>query len=180
MPNHCANVLRVTGKQDLLDEFQEFAKGFGPNWDGKKKVDYERETPPVELDINKFVPVPKEFLKGKDGKDAFNSGGYEWVVANQGTKWGCYDITVTKTKGQLQYRYQTAWSPFANNVLEAMAERFPELKFEMKYAEQGVGFCGIVLAEGGEVVEDNYYEGKQFVSKLSRDSELQELADQSG
>lgn len=175
MPNHCANILRVTGKQDLLKEFREFAKGPGPMWDGKNGGE-------KELDVHKFMPIPDEvrYAKKNNSSDAFNSGGYEWVVQNTGTKWGAYDVDVTEGKGQLQYRYQTAWAPFNAAVLEAMAERFPELKFEMKYAEQGCAFCGIQTAEGGEVGEDQYYEGKRYESKLKRDSELEELASQSG
>lgn len=179
MPNHCANTLVVTGAKELLDEFQEFAKGFGPAWDGKK-TDEAKEM--LALDLNKFVPVPAEVLTAKKNNfsDAYNSGGYDWVCTNWGTKWGCYDVTVRRYARTLKYRYQTAWSPFAREVLEAMAERFPELKFEMRYAEQGMGFCGITKADGGEVTEEQYYEGNEYAAKIQRDRELRDLAEQSG
>lgn len=167
MPNHCGNILRVTGDVELLDEFREFAQGYGPEWDGRKKTDI------IKLDLNKFMPVPRNIVNARKSPtaDAFNSGGYEWCSSNWGTKWGCYDVSVEQQSDkELRYDFSTAWSPFGTGVLEAMSERFPGLKFEHKFAEGGMGFGGIRTAAMGEVLEE--YE---FSDGVTADEELRQM-----
>ena len=169
-------MMRITGSRKDLLAFKEFARGTGPKWDG------EPEKEAKNLDLNKFVPVPDEvlFAKKNNRSDAFNSGGYEWCVTNWGTKWGCYDLEVTEPRTkELVYMFLTAWSPFGPGVLEAMSSRFPTLKFELKYAEGGMGFCGIMTAEDG-LVDDNYYEGESTDKVAKRDADIAQLLGTSG
>jgi hypothetical protein len=155
VPNHCGCRLIVTGPAADVAKFREQAKGPGPAWDGGAGDDVR------ELDLNQFVPIPKKILnaKKKDESDAYNSGGYEWVCNNWGTKWGCYDIEVNDNgevgdNSSLVYTFHTAWGPFNDNVLVIMSEMFPRLKFILKYGEQGAGFYGETRATGGEIVEE--------------------------
>jgi hypothetical protein len=167
-PNHCGNLLVIKGKAALLKEFREFARGKGPAWNGV--VDEKKDSP---LDLHKFVPVPPEVLNAKKNNrsDAFSSGGYEWCCSNWGTKWGVYDIELTELKGALQYQFLTAWAPFNVSVLMAMSERFLELEFELKYAEAGMGFAGIMTASGGEA-DDQYAENGSRLAKRDEDIEM--------
>jgi len=176
MPNHCANLLRITGPVAEQRRFIKMAQGFGPAWDGAKGKEL------LELDINQFYPIPDKVLNEKKSNrsDAFNSGGYEWCVNNWGTKWGTYDVEVTVTKGETSYSFRTAWSPFNVEVLEKMAQMFPKLKFSLKFGEQGSCFVGEYRGEAGEAWEENYAQGKDFNKAIKKDPELKELADCSG
>jgi len=156
MPNHASNMLTITGPEDEVTRFRKQAVGYGPAWDGEDpKVNGDKPKP---LDLNRFVPVPVKVLNAKKdaSSDAFNSGGYDWVCNNWGTKWGCYDTEVdTAVDGtRLTYRFQTAWSPFNANVLVAMSTMFPKLEFELKFAEMRMGFYGCLCAKGGEITEE--------------------------
>lgn len=173
MPNHCANILRVVGPQDELVAFRVFARGKGPAWDGKAG---ERD---LELDLHKFVPIPDDVLNAKKNNhsDAYNSGGYEWCVANWGTKWGVYDVESKLVSGELRYDFMTAWSPFNLETLEAMSGKFPALKFEMKYGEGGSGFAGIMTAEDGDGLDTYVDDGRKLAK---RDEEISMLMENSG
>ncbi len=177
MPNHCSNRLVVTGPAELRTKFKNFAKGTGPTWDindPKKHKDHECvysdsglclicTVKPAELwdlDLNKFVPVPAEFLVGRDGQDAYNSGGYNWVCTNWGTKWGCYDSNVIEESNKLVYQFQTAWSPFNDETHIAMSKKFPELRLELKFAERGTSFYGTRVAKGGKIEKSEQKEGR--------------------
>lgn len=163
MPNHCANRLVVTGPAELRAKFKTFAKGPGPAWDNEKDHDcvYSKSgacliciVKPEEtyaLDLNRFAPVPPELLVGKKGQNAYNSGGYEWVRENWGTKWGCYDDETIEERNRLVYYFKTAWSPFSDDVHCAMSNKFPELKLELKFAECGGSFYGTRIATGGKI-----------------------------
>lgn len=168
MPNHCCNILRVRGSAQELKRFEEFAKGFGPWWDGKQPKPNEA----VALDLNQFVPVPVYIIRARKNNmsNAFNSGGYEWVCDNWGTKWGCYDISVSRDEPDcLRYDFMTAWAPFSTGVLEAMAERFPTLEFELKYGESGVGFAGILRAADGGIELNDFRDDGSGLAKKDKD-----------
>lgn len=176
MPNHCSSIMRIKGPKTDLAAFRAFARGNGPAWDGEPFKPEDSH----ELDLNQFVPVPPDVLGAKknNSSNAYNSGGYEWCIANWGTKWGVYDIQVEGLLDCLEYRFLTAWSPFSIGVLDAMAKKFPTLEFELKYGESGMGFGGIMTAYEGSSVEDSYFEDAFKVSK--RDADFEYLMGSSG
>jgi len=88
--------------------------------------------------------------------DGYNSGGYEWCVENWGTKWGACQAKLSKDeyeKGCLLYQFDTAWSPPLPIIL-AMSQRFPKLKFTLRYYECGAGFKGTYQVTVGQVLRD--------------------------
>ena len=176
MPNHCSSILRIKGPAQDRAAFRAYARGSGPAWDGAVPKPEDE----LQLDLNQFVPVPPDVLGAKKNNqsNAYNSGGYEWCVANWGTKWGVYDTAVESLKDCLEYRFLTAWSPFEMPVLEAMAAKFPTLTFELKYGESGMGFGGIMTAYDGEGVEDSYFEDAFKIAK--RDADFEYLMGSSG
>jgi hypothetical protein len=60
-----------------------------------------------------------------------------------------------------------------------MSRLYPRLKFELKYAEQGCGFCGVMTAEQG-VVDDDYAQNQDAIDMAAEDDEIQELMNCSG
>lgn len=164
MPNYVENDLVVSG----------------PVGDLKSFVDFAREGDDL-LSANKFIPYPLEFRKqdevakrarAKDptsrAKDGFNSGGYEWCVANWGTKWGIFeaecthpiqDVDTEDERGPLEYQFRSAWAP-ALPVIMAMARRFPTLTFDLHYYERGCEFQGHLQMCGTKTIaktEAPYY-----------------------
>jgi hypothetical protein len=103
MPNWCGNDLYVTGSREDIAKFQKFAKS---------------KTNNELLSANNFIPYPEKFAIADQkcdlsrkalsalpralsiniwdihscGKDGYNAGGYEWCIANWGTKWDLCDV----------------------------------------------------------------------------------------
>ena len=172
MPNWCECELTVTGPEADLTRFKETAR---------EKYPQEGETPRV-LDENSFLPYPAKFRKKderrrewakensiggdprnglKEGvsysdcpKDGFNSGGYEWCIANWGTKWGiCEPAVVEESPRLAAYTFSCAWGPCLP-VIEKMGEMFPTLRFVLNYYEGGMCFQGTLVVEDGETTHD--------------------------
>lgn len=93
---------------------------------------------------------------------------YEWAVSseNWGTKWGDYDHFgepvdlealngSDDTKTHVEFQYQTAWSPFSEQFWKQVSDRFPEVRFETRYQEPGMGFAGVTVALQGIVVDES-------------------------
>jgi hypothetical protein len=142
MPNHCENDLSIEGAPEDVAAFMQAVKGD----DGEP------------FDCDKIIPYPEPFRSmdakrvqwRKDNpdkgpwypeKDGFNSGGYEWCRDNWGTKWGAYEGVAYMRGNTQMISFQSAWSP-PIPVMVAMAAKFPTLRFELNYFEQGAGYCG--------------------------------------
>jgi len=99
-------------------------------------------------------------------------GEYEWSVENWGTKWDAsfsepfvalggddaVDVGLsTSALGVIQvptvavYKFDTAWSQPEPFVLKA-SELYPELEFELRYAEMGMDFAGCVTYVSGLLI----------------------------
>lgn len=170
MPNHVSQDLRVSGDKKSLEEFFVYVQ---------KNDSIENDS---LLNANKVIPYPQEFsLKDKLGKiareqgdyffkDGFNSGGYEWCIENWGSKWGIYDAIIVKNnllnsgyKRFLLFKFNTAWSAPLPLIVK-MGEMFPSLTFKLKYYERGMGFAGVFVVKGKEILEDfcrNDYKGNR-------------------
>jgi hypothetical protein len=89
------------------------------------------------------------------------SNWYDWANSNWGTKWGDYDTEITNApigsatpSGQLEFYYQTAWSPFSNGFLVKISEMYPHLVFRVSYSETGMGYVGHIVVTNGWVLFD--------------------------
>jgi hypothetical protein len=168
MSNWCENDLTVVGPKEVLEEFLRFAAGKSPFDDEESAFNF-----------NRFLKYPEEFQRldeiaqawdrehaGRPDydwharpKDGFNSGGYEWCVANWGTK--CpprveVEGPVVGHDGktlQVVFRFDTALSP-PRGVIEKAAELYPALRFELHYFECSCCFDGLFCCTGGEVETD--------------------------
>ena len=124
MPNWCDNELVIEGEKEEIERFKEKAKD-------EEGI----------LSFSKFLPIPEKV----------NS--YDWCMENWGTKWDAVNVGRCENDGAIEYSFGTAWSP-PTFVVKKMCELFPNLKFELRYFEAGVGFNGIFVCEKGEVKTD--------------------------
>ena len=92
---------------------------------------------------------------------------YDWACANEnwGTKWGDYSHSddlpnvaelesSIEGKVGVEFTYDTAWSPFSAQFWEQVSARFPEVRFETRYQEMGMGFAGVTIAYQGIAVDE--------------------------
>jgi hypothetical protein len=137
MPNYCWSTLEVRGSKEAQDAFFDF---IGDDFDFNKFIPYPQEYLDRDEDVSVLRetknPTLKENIKravltkwGSD-KDGFNSGGYEWCVANWGTKGTAFDVEVERDKNRVFFT--TAWNP-PHKVIEKMAEKFSDLRFVYSY-----------------------------------------------
>jgi hypothetical protein len=75
---------------------------------------------------------------------------YNWNVANWGTKWNAYDISILED-GVLQF--DTAWSP-PEPIFVTLSEKYPELEFEAKSFDEGWGFACVTTYKNGAVINE--------------------------
>lgn len=177
MPNWCIGELSITGKKEELAKFKKHSLT-------KNKYPNDKDENDCILDTENFVPFPKEYYKEKfinkkmenmtkeekkneemlaeiESRKPFNQ--LDWCRNNWGTKWGiCYPQIATETVRKLVYEFQTAWTPCLP-VINAMSIIFPNLKFNYKYWEGGVGFKGQLVMKNKIVIkneESNYGGGK--------------------
>lgn len=169
MPNHCSNDMFVIGPKEQVDAFVKFVKGVD-------KFNKDETTP---LDFNSILPYPERFNvldmaalehEQKYGwqsrpADGFNNGGYEWCIANWGTKWNAYDVELDYNQedyedGEIstaKYKFDTAWSP-PNPVFTKWVEKFPELKFQLMSYESGNAFFQIMIGVDGQITVNNSFD----------------------
>lgn len=83
---------------------------------------------------------------------------YSWSIQYWGTKWNAYDCN-NGDYGTISF--DTAWStPFP--VMQKLARMFPELSFEVKFADEDLGNnCGKYTFENGELIEEYQPEGAE-------------------
>lgn len=88
------------------------------------------------VDFNYLIPEPPNLETG--GCSGEHAPGvicwYSWHIENWGTKWNAYDYTVEPGK----LRFDTAWS-HPMPVMRALAAKYPDEKFEIKYADEDIG-----------------------------------------
>lgn len=169
MPNHCENDLWVYGPIAKQTEFVTFMQSNLNHGIFTEEVS--------EFNFEVILPYPKKYididfaareeekklkaltqaernawLKNHEWpKDGYNSGGYEWCIHAWGTKWNAYEIKRAIRNKSTFYTFQTAWSPPVP-VITALAARFPELRFVLKWYERGAAVKGILKFEKGELI----------------------------
>jgi CRISPR/Cas system-associated endonuclease/helicase Cas3 len=163
MPNWCNNSLIVDGPIDDVNSFIEFVKGSDNEpFLFDKVIPYPDEYKVLDEATNRWMKENPEKSFSEAPPDGFNQGGYEWCVANWGTKWelvgvNASDVNVTPidpTKATVSYDFDTAWSP-PLPVIEKAGELFPTLRFSLEYEEPGMAFQGQFIVEEGRVALDH-------------------------
>ena len=152
MPNWCQNTLIINGNRYQINKF------FEENKDEEN-----------DLTFNKSVPIPEnldemtdeEFKKicGKQFLEYYDiiSRTNLYKENKWGTKWDACDVVLKKKETKLEYKFQTAWSP-PNNWLIEISEKYNKLDFELISEEsENDAWYSIKISEG-EVIEERYDE----------------------
>lgn len=93
------------------------------------------------LSFNKSVPKPE------------GNYGNRWCIENWGTKWEADSSVYEMDEETLLFNFLTAWSP-PIQWLEAVSKKYPDLHFELRFAEKGCGFSGYALYDNGDLQEE--------------------------
>ena len=157
MPNHCENELFMNGDPGDIEEVFAYMKTENNEFDFNQLIPYPQKY--KEMDDERQRLGYEDFHKkyGKEAKDGFNAGGYDWCVDNWGTKWNAYSIF----RDGSSVRFDTAWAP-PEPIIMALAKKFPMVSFHHEYFEGGVGFAG-GISYYGLCDFDERYEDEPFV-----------------
>jgi hypothetical protein len=169
MPNWCECDFCISGPKEEVERFLESVKGEESVFDFNQLACYPEHFSEADGPFRDWLKKPADEREALPPLDGFNRGGYEWCIANWGTKWNANDAKLVhqstwNNEGRpalsVMLAFSTAWSPPLPIVMKA-SERFPELEFELRYFERGMEFNGIFVCKGGEVTrnEDGPYFG---------------------
>lgn len=146
MPNWCDNEVWITGNADELRElFREASK---PN------ERYDESEHAIKFLMDNLMPIPEGYLD--------DSRWYDWSIENWGTKWDLnqeYDETrVYYTEGDTEggLNYLTAWGP-NRKFWRSISKRFPSLRIDLRYVEEGMFFMGQEIIQNGETLDEAYF-----------------------
>ena len=163
MPNHCTN--RVTFYSDdttaILKLHEIFSRGMDENDERTvfgafiPEPDW-KNTPLAENEVQEYswdkprgevgeLPVLKDKGFGESlyfpSTDKCDDRWYNWRVANWGTKWDCYDLSIDEDEQELNLQFNTAWSP-PEEICHALKEKFEDADIQWFYDEPGMEFAG--------------------------------------
>mgnify|MGYP002737186235 CR=1 FL=1 len=174
MPNWCSNTTEVLGPEKDVRELLKLAR--------QPQYQLEGEDPESNLEVyepafsmNGVIPMPSHLLGksttlGKDdGEFAKAIAGdqtveysdwYHWRLAHWGTKWDLSadttfvsPVIVQDDNASFEMSYDTAWSPVCDFWLQ-VSKKFPSLRIDVRYYEEGCNFIGQAIFEGGETLAD--------------------------
>lgn len=160
MASWCKNELTITGPDNNVSDFFDYAHGKGENGE------------PLLLDFNRFVPQPESFTRDTIQNPPLNcpadidaSLRNGWRMRHWGTKWqpekfqgdgvevSCGRLGAVPTSNgvaAVRVIFHTAWSP-PIPVLQIMSMKFPTLEFDLRYFEWDMGFKGLIVCSRGEI-----------------------------
>ena len=130
------------------------------------------------LVLNNLLPCPEGLLNddwqtNQEIHDAnvakYGVGGwYDWRVKYWGTKWDVADASFAKSKGEISYGFDTAWSPPCEWVA-ALSKRFPSLTITLEYHEEADLYPSAICT---------YEDGRQSNYKVIPNINLEEDEDE--
>lgn len=194
MPNHCSNILVVTGDSEQRKQFfGDITKNLK---DGEAFAILTNLYPtPKDLEIvsgSHGVGTPEQAeLELKQAENRAKHGfkdWYDWNCAKWGSKWGDYEsFIITNDDTHLVLEFTTAWSPVINGLV-TVSKQYPLLEFTYTFHEGGMGFVGGVGIKDGDLVSEIESEYPSFSGDLDGDEldeayekqneELQQLLDE--
>lgn len=144
MANRVSNTITLTGDLAELERFQELA--------------HSADSP---FSMNNFVPVPKELPKYTPNQPLDEAAvitryhgqpnSLQWKMEHWGTAKDADTAGMEDHGDSLTYRFITAWTPFSENAMSAIAAMFPALDIRMDFDEPLKGITGWLEAKGGTV-----------------------------
>ena len=191
MPNHVRNIIEFEGDQEAIANLLNAIKGD----ENRPHIDFNKIIPmPLELvgtsspatimtqeKYDKFMTSDdykrhKELGMGRPLTQAMSNeliakygtnNWYDWSVEHWGTKWNAYD----QSGDDESIMFQTAWShPY--KLIEEMSTHYPEITFNVKYADEDLGSnCGMYTMVNGELEDcaiftESCYESMEFADDV--------------
>ena len=169
MPNWAYHTLKISGSKEDILALKNLVTSKTNIYTGKKELNV--------LNTNKLIPYPKKYLDldinpktrkiilgdkqymSIEGKDGYNSGGYDWCCQNWGTKWGvcraeiCSEDLKESGRSNIVYSFETAWSPGVQVIMK-MSELFPMLGFDWYCEEESLDFKFKCLVKKGKILKE--------------------------
>ena len=165
MPNWCENKLFLTVENDN-------------NINCLERFVLENKNEEDDLSFECSVPQPENIYKGNIGSEEKKLYGknnwYDWNCNNWGTKWDCTDVILEDNSNQVEYYFNTAWSP-PIQWLEKTSIKYPNIIFSIEYSEGGCDFWGIEVYKNGELLENQYCSLVQHAWNLVGDNVLENI-----
>lgn len=170
MPNWCNNTLQIRGSAENLEKIKNQVKK--PYiWKGKTLkqdpdtqkwdlVDVTEEATPL-FAFQNIIPQP-EFTGDEDW--------YSWRLKNWDTKWDASEVTSFLSQTQLNYSFDTAWSP-PMKVYYELSRQYPDVCLVVKYEEPGMGFMGVHIIKNGEDINSHYTEEMSHLTYIMQGEE---------
>ena len=186
MPNWCFNNVSVVTCIDTalaknqLNRLQEECF-----INDKKKYGSSTEYPTKEFDFNKIIPMPESLritspAQNEEEKNIYKKNvskyghgdWYSWSINKWGTKWNACDTYINNTRDDyFDFSFNTAWSP-PIPLLKALSEKYPLLRFDTEYEEEGMGFAGrIILCKEFNTKIDRELPNRQLYNEKEDDYE---------
>ena len=183
MPNWCENCLLIKGTKEQLKLFIKKNMGYPVQYPPQLKGEKRKRSKKVKyFCFNAMVRTPKKVVKigydggkkvseelmekaRKTGEDVFPIDGFNWNIANWGTKWDIDHQKITKKRitwegdEQIHLYFSTAWNP-PFRWFEKVVQAFPKLEFKMNYWEPGMYFGGVLIGKQGEATCREYSEAE--------------------
>ena len=182
MPNWCFNNVSVVTCNDTalaknqLNKFQE--ECFIKDKKGNLPED-------IDFDFNKIIPMPESLritspAHNKEEEDIYKKNVYKyghgdwysWSIDKWGTKWNASSTYINDIQDNyFDFSFNTAWSP-PIPLLKALSEKYPLLRFDTEFEEEGVGFAGrIILCKEFNIKIDRELPNSQFYNEKEDDYE---------
>lgn len=171
MPNWCTNRLTIRGPESVVASVRSHVSGPSGGLDFNSIIPMpaalkDIRTGSTEIDGTRFTHWRE--VESEDGskksvgltadeiqalKQEYEAADwYDWSINHWGTKWNVDGIEPTVEPTELDYIFDTAWSP-PTAVIERLAALFPKASIIHAYVEEGVSFGGVSRYEGGILVD---------------------------
>jgi hypothetical protein len=125
------------------------------NIDGKKCKYWRRE----EIDgVMTDIPIEESEIDKLVEKYGFRDW-YDWSLHNWNTKWGDCSLEIDHCSISCELRFETAWSPICDSILEIFAKDFPDFHF---WYEEECEWGGEKNYEEGKCVHESSYDEPQW------------------
>jgi hypothetical protein len=170
MPNHVTNILKVSGTNYTITRMLDVIRGETTDPDYPNVIDFNKIVPMPDLlshigsgrttidgvvyDQWYFDPAPNDDYMTIDRpltpqelrtlQQYKHDNWYNWSCDMWGTKWNAYSQSIDTVSNErldtvIVIEFDTAWAS-PDPVIQALAEMFPTLRFNLSYADEDLGY----------------------------------------
>lgn len=101
---------------------------------------------------------------------------YDWCCNNWGTKWNALESSIDLNENDCLVCFDTAWSAPVP-IISTLSEKFPDLIFNLKYADEDIGFnCGYTNFINGSEENSKIFDSREYENNPELENEAIEFA----